>query len=225
MRRTALVALTCVFAFACTDVNPAFFIAGNIIPQEEDNLCALPTGGTLLTRGRYNVDFPGGYSVFPLYQNTGRTRNSDRSADPSGVHIRGAEVELQDAGGNPLSFGGLPNPFTVRTTTYVPSSSDGVSPGSQVGEIPVIPESYRPSLTPGATIIAAVKAFGETTGGIEVETDQWIWTIELCNGTCLFVCPGPDADELGGCTPGQDSTFLHPCGCGITSPGCAIAGM
>ncbi len=191
----------------CVDDNNSIFIEGNVIPQQQEDTCSLTSDSDqLLTSGVYNVDIGGAYRVFPLYNNQLRNRASDTRSDPNGINVRSAEVELRAIDGQPVNFGGLPNPFTVPTSTFVPASSDGTTPMRRVGEIEVIPTAYRDflvSLAPG-TVVVGVRIFGQTNGDISVESADWQWTVDLCRGRCLVSCIAGDDEEMPSCSVGQD---------------------
>jgi hypothetical protein len=192
------------------DDGPAFFISGNVAP--DPGSCTLSVGNDLYIRGVLDVSVGNGYLLQPLFNNqlVPRAADAPPRANPNGVVIQGAEVEIQDAAGSAVDFGGLPNPFTVAATTYVPTSTGATSPGQEVGAFEVIPPAYVAALDgmvgtdPGSRILILVSfgAFGETTGGVDIEVSEFVWPIDVCRN-CLYLPAGPD-DEVGCCTPGQD---------------------
>jgi hypothetical protein len=164
---------------------------------------------------------PGQYLLFPLYVNQMINRESAGPvrADPNGVFIQGAEVELRDAAGNAL----FPA-FSVTASDFIPSAVDETE-SRDVGVLEIVPGSSWVQLSsmvgPGGsmTIIAAVVAFGETNGDVSVETDEFLWPIDVCNG-CLYQEVSVD-DEGGavlGCTPGQDGVSIVTCGPAPVTP-------
>jgi hypothetical protein len=208
---TALVLLA-----GCVDHDASsFFVSGHVKPDDE---CFLEPGNPLVSRGVFNVEAAFGYFVFPLYNNQLRNRGSDAPlrADPNGILITSAEVELRGAAGLPIAFGAPPNPFTVPTSNYVPSTENANTPAQAVGNILVIPPAYADVLfqqlggdeaSPDAAsvVIASIRVFGETTGGVDVESDEWLWPIDICLGSCLFLCvPADAAPTEPCCTVGQD---------------------
>lgn len=214
--RTTLVA-TILAVTGCVDHDAAsFFISGAVAPDGDD--CLLEPGNALVSRGVFNVEQRAGYFVFPLYNNQLVSQGSEAPlrADTNGVLIQGAEIELRDAAGVALDFGGLPNPFTVPTSDFVPSTPSVNAAGQAVGSILAIPPAYADVLftqlggaggDPAASniVVAAISVFGETTGEVDVEADEWLWPIDICRGGCLFLCLPPEemADAVC-CTPGQD---------------------
>lgn len=211
---------------SCVDNDASsFYIDCNIIPESEDRGCSLDPGGRCLTRGLYNPSTGAGYQLFPRYNNQLRARGSDAPlrADPNGVHVQGAEIELMAADGSTMTFGGLPNPFSVPTSTFVPSAQGPDAAGQSVGSIMLIPPNYGSALTGAgvSTIVAAVRVFGETNGDVDVESDDFLWPIDLCSGGCLLLCPSPDmmAEEEPCCAFGQD----FACAVQETDPLCGAA--
>ncbi|NOY94310.1 MAG: hypothetical protein GXP55_24290 [Deltaproteobacteria bacterium] len=209
MRRSQVNVLMIVLATAlagCTADNASVFIEGDVIPEIQDVGCDVTVDGTLLTSGVYNIDLAAPYSIFPVYANQLLSRATDIRADPNGVQIMGAEIELQDQGGTPLDFPTLPNPFSIPTSTYVPSGDVG-EPGRAVGELQIIPEVYRvsmPAEVRRAVILVSVKVFGRTNGNIDIQSGVWQWPVQLCGDGCLFECLGLDGTEVVSCQPGQD---------------------
>jgi len=187
------------------DDGPAFFISGNVIPGED---CGIDPSADFAFQGGYNVGrHARGYQFFPLYNNQLFPNSSDAPPrpDPNGLIVEGAEIEIRDAANNPIGFPGLPNPFSVTSATYVPSSS------TAVGSLEIIPDAYAQELDlilgdPNATlrILVGVRPFGETTGHTGVDGREFVWPVDICSGDCGFVVPGID-EELFCCFPGQDT--------------------
>jgi len=210
MRRSHVIIIIAAVATSlasCASDNASVYIEGNVIPEQQDVGCSLTADGAQLTSGFYNVDFPSAYRVFPLYNNQLLSRATDVRADPNGILIRGAEVELQDLAGAPMDFGGLPNPFTIPASTFI-NSGDVGQPGRNVGELEVIPDPYRAFMAAGGrrgTIVITVKVFGRTNGNIDIQAGAWQWPVAICGGNCLFEClAADDTTEVLSCSPGQD---------------------
>ncbi len=211
-------------AGGCVDNDGAsLYISGHVAPSGDD--CTLEAGNALVSRGVFNVESRFGYFAFPLYNNQLRSRGSDAPlrTDPNGIHLQGAEVELQDAAGGLIDFGpGLPNPFSVPTSGFVPSTPQANAASQVVGNILAIPPAYADVLfeqlggeggddAAATVVIASIRVFGETNGDVDVESDDWLWPIDVCRGTCLFQCiSAEDVAESICCTPGQDFTCDVP---------------
>lgn len=121
-------------------------------------------------------------------------------ADPNALRITGAEVELQDQAGRPLPFeafdSGLVNPFSTATTVVVPSAEEDDF-GQGVALVEIIPQAYVDAMReavgpgPGGVIVASVKLFGETLGGVAVDVATFDYPISLCAG-CMERCENSD---------------------------------
>jgi hypothetical protein len=220
-RSLILASLLLSLAGCVADDGPAFFISDVIAPDDD---CIYSVENVKLLRGTFNAEFGGEYSLAPILnsQLVGRGGDAPLRADPNNILLTGAVVELQDASGAPLAFGGLPNPFTVSVASFV-ESSDGTAPSQSVGAIQVIPPAYAAGLDamlgddPLAlmVVVVQVEMFGETVGGVDVEAAPWSWPIDVCQGQCLFECvaAGVDVgDDVNTCTCGQDSVCPLPIG-------------
>ncbi len=202
-----------VSASGCETNNVSLYIAGNILPEAQESGCTVAPDGTLqvpngildlqeLINSNTGEPLRRGYTVFPLYVNQLRPGRNPVGADPNGIHVTAAVVTLYDEGRRPLSLpGGLANPFTVATSTFVPSSDQSV------GSVVAIPDAYRRALggAEGTTIIVGVQPIAQTTGDTNVESEPWFWPVDICRG-CLIECTSPSAgagDNIV-CTPGQD---------------------
>ena len=196
---------------ACTDDNASVFISGNVAG---DDACSYTPSNAQWLGGALDTGLSVAYFAHPLYNSQLITRASDGplAADPNGVHVEGAVVELRDAAGAAIG-----DAFTVTTSTYVPpgTSSD---PGQAVGSLELVPPAYGLLLADRAAaetyvdIVASVTPFGHTTGGTEIESREWLWTILVCNG-CLQECATGDELDMaeGACFVGQDHTVKVDC--------------
>ncbi|MCS6799232.1 MAG: hypothetical protein NZ898_12015 [Myxococcota bacterium] len=206
----------------CVDHDgPTLIIRGNAAPDDE---CEFKPD-KLVVRGIFDVGATNSYALHPVYVNQMRSRQADAPprADPNGIRIEGAEVELRDTAGAPLALGaGLPNPYTVMSGTFVPSisaNSDGVA----VGELEVIPAPYAGALPVGGTVVIAVRVFGETLGGVDIESAEYLWPIDVCASdlsgptpvSCLLLPPSDEVD-IACCTCGNDFQ------CEVGAPACLL---
>lgn len=203
----------------CAPGNTGLVLAG---PLEPDDECVYDSSSAFLTGGVLDVA-PGrvSYTVTALAFNQLINLGSSGAtappmADPNVITVQEAQVELRDVQGNPLALAGLPNPFTVPATGFIPSS-DGTDPGTGLTTIEVIPPLYGEALrgAAGSRIIAVVRALGVTAGDADVLSPELLWPIELCAG-CLFACQRAGEDGpvcLPSCRPGQDELTITPGAC------------
>ena len=64
-----------------------------------------------------------------------------------------------------------------------------------------------------AVIVLSVRLFGKTGGNIDVETGDWTWPVDVCQG-CLLACGGDGTTSSVQCHNFQDSVVVfgaaHP---------------
>lgn len=232
MRSMVFLVLLALAGAGCDDQNNvSFFIAGHALSEVEGEgtggRCMYSGESALALRGTLDVgqvcagmanEFtpPQQYVLHPMYVNQIINRESmgPLRADPNGVFVQGAEVELRATDGSALAVG-LPNPFTVTASDYVPSAT-GVVESRAVGSLEIVPPLYGAALAGmggNFTIVAAVTAFGETNGDVAVESGEFLWPIDVCQG-CLFI-ELPPTDETGTdslpCEAGQDDAATVFC--------------
>ncbi|HJK92229.1 MAG TPA: hypothetical protein RMH85_04960 [Polyangiaceae bacterium LLY-WYZ-15_(1-7)] len=213
-RSHLIVALACLLGLAgCVDDDVSVFIQDNVAPEVSDDGCVYDANGEPLARGILNVDSGASYFVYPRIQNQLQMRATSGRAEPNGVHIERAEVTIRDLAGNAIAFDGLPNPFSVPTSAYIPPASDPTQGGVGVASVEAIPADYGFALGglvgTGTSVIVDVKLIGETNGTIDIDTGDWSWPVQLCGGSCLFSCSTEDV--AASCNPGQDSVTRVQC--------------
>ena len=226
-----MLALAGALGTGCADQNTiSFFIAGHALSESEGEgagaRCMYSGESALALRGTLDVGLicagtsvetvpPRQYVLHPMYVNQIINRESSTPhADPNGVFVQGAEVELRATDGSALAVG-LPNPFTVTASDYVPSAG-GTAESRSVGSLEIVPPLYGEALAAmggNFTIVAAVTAFGQTNGEVDVESGEFLWPIDVCQG-CLFI-ELPPTDEGGvdslPCEAGQDDAATVFC--------------
>jgi hypothetical protein len=217
----------------CAPGNPGLFIVGALAPGDG---CLFEAGNPQLTSGILDVSGREvRYVMAPLFVNQllnlGETgAGGPPRADPNYVSVQEAQIELRDLAGDPLALAGLPNPFRVPATGFVPSS-DGTTFGEGVGRLELIPAVYGDALgelvgTERGQIVASVRAVGYTGGGAEMVTGEFFWPIELCRG-CLYQCVrNADGEALcqPTCLPGQDGLEITPSACVDERPVACLPG-
>lgn len=201
----------------CAPGNPGLIVGGALAP---DDMCAYEEANLRLLQGVLDVrSVRVSYFLTPVLfsqlLNLGGTGAPPR-ADPNPINVNRAEVELRDVNGAPFLFGGLPNPFTVPATGFVPSS-DGMSAGVGIGNVELVPAAYGEALRDieEGTIVAVVRFVGVTAGGADVVSNEFHWPIALCAG-CLFACERNTEGEAQcrpSCSPGQDRVTVTPSAC------------
>jgi hypothetical protein len=130
-----------------------------------------------------------------------RGNNNTLRPETSRVHFYEAEVTLFDFAGGELAA------YTQPLTGFA-DPTNNTAPGYGLADLLVVDPSAVAALTPGQTIVARIKVYGRTLGGIEVETDFWDYPIEVCsqclrNNKCQ-VAQNCDSECIFVCRFGQD---------------------
>jgi hypothetical protein len=213
----------------CTDEQTSFYIQGNVKVDPPQCLARPESNSTILLVGGLDVALRRGYQAILLVgsQLAPRGDKTNLRTETMVATITGAEVHLYDDVGTLVD-----DPFTVPATGVIPpDSSDG--PGFGVISATLIPASFGTALLMGTdgqealayresrTFVAEVIVFGKTIGGLDVESSQFSYVIQVCKG-CIVDFP---ADALAldlttglpSCGP-SDQAPVPPCGVGQDDP-------
>jgi hypothetical protein len=101
------------------------------------------------------------------------------------VALRGAEVRLETPEGDQI------REFSTIATGFV-DAAGGTDPSLAIMYADLIPSSVTPTLALGV-VVANVRVFGDTLGGQEVESNELLFPIEICEG-CLVAYPASERD-------------------------------
>lgn len=167
------------------DENQAALLEGHLDVALRDNYSAvLLVGGQLMPRG----DF------------------TNTRAESNRTHLNGAVVKVTDAAGGVISE------FTAIGTGFVnPGQTNSASFGLMSVTLIDAPTTDKLALEPGSEpklVLANVKVFGKTLGGVDVESGEFQFPIRVCNGCLISFATGDDP-----ATDGLD------CAGGATTPG------
>jgi hypothetical protein len=217
MRYAALlpVALLAPFLWGCADNNSSVFIRQLQAPASEPDDTGTCTweadpSGNIVAVATMDRFFTLQYSGFLLVGNQ-LARRGDRQSlrvETSRVVFFEAEIEVFDF--SQASLGA----YTVPVTGFA-DPGDGSEPGYGLVAVPLIDPSIAQAVDTsagGQTVVSRVKLYGETLGGLEVETGFWDLPINVCGdssapGGCLgCVVPASCDDEfVVSCRSGQDA--------------------
>jgi hypothetical protein len=206
----------------CTDYETGFFIQGNVVfPSPACEVTAERTAVMRLT-GQLDVALRSDYigNLLVGSQLTPRGDKANLRPEPMITTISGAEVQLF------TDTGELDTEFTVPAAgTIYPETSE--EPGFAIVSATLIPGATGQQLAEQLddrqriiTRVAQVKVFGETLGGLEIESAEFRYVIRVCEG-CLIEFPsaallagddgvircgsgGATAAPEGPCFAGQD---------------------
>lgn len=189
---------------SCADNDSSIFIRQVQFQAATDDCIVSPdTDSTFLSRGVIDTSLTSSYSAWLLVGNQLSPRGNSQTLRPetSRVHLYEAEVTL-------FSFDSTELAAYSQPITGFADPTTSSEPGYGLANVQLVDPSAIPNLPDNQTIVARVKVFGRTLGGIEVETGYWDFPIEVCSG-CLATnrCQLPkdcDAECIFVCNPGQD---------------------
>ncbi len=211
----------------CTDNNVSMFIRHVPVPDPEDG-CSYSNdpSASFLIDGKLDKSLATEYSQTFLVGNQLVPRGDADTLRPetSRVAMFEAEITVFRNDGAELAS------FSVPTSGHI-DESQGTTPGFGIVAVsPVIDaatlsarsipgDDTSPFLVDtsagGSTVVARVQLFGETLGGIAVETGTYDWPVFVCgeNGvsTCIGTYPPENKDDpvRAPCRVGQDQP--HDC--------------
>jgi hypothetical protein len=221
----AVLTLGLVGASGCADNRSSLYVVGVLAaPTGSDCGYTFDPGQPRIGRGRLDVGLSGSYTAVLLVGNqlVPQGNNDQLRSETSRVDLLGAEVTLTRVGGGQVAS------FTTNISGSV-NPAPSAAPGYYGADVVMIPQGLNPE--PGE-YLASVVVFGRTLGGQDIETGDFNFPIEVCNG-CLVVgveddgiCRAASSPEDSVCTPGQDNgaVFCDQCvgrlpACGQRPPG------
>lgn len=195
---------------ACTEGGATLVIVQNQVPEEG---CSVSTDlGTFRARGLIDVNSDQGYLFTPAVQSVLNEANSETGTQRI-VFVEGAEVSLT-----------LPEGTGVGATTFTQRFSGSIFPqGISTFAFEIVPAevlaSLRGSTSPGDRVVAEaeITLFG-TLEGSEIESQPYVYPVEICNGCVatfdLGLCSELPAgyEATGGiCVAYQDTDSVECC--------------
>lgn len=201
----------------CTDEQTGLFIQGNAARIPPDCTVTAEESATLLGYGVLDVGLKLDYDASLLVgsQLTPRSDKDNLRSETMITVVNGAEVHLyNDEGVQEVEF-------TVPASGVIlPDPSEGAGYG--VINATLIPqltgEAILQDLAPGQTVtrVAEVSVFGQTVGGLEVESARIRYVIKVCLG-CLVAFPSEAINAMGQCAPSDQGPENIPCSVGQDS--------
>jgi hypothetical protein len=202
-------------ATGCTDDGVSLHAICPIPPEIEEDACIFdPSSDVCVGEGVLNVSSATSYGM-NLKVESGlkpRMRDVPVLAEPNGVQITQAEVELRVFNGDVIDFNDdkLPNPYLVAASGYADPQGLAAVTVTIIGREYV--DFFRDkSLT---QIVAAVKLHGITNGHEEVESGEFNWPIRLIKRSPLRSNNECYVGEFCANSLGQDG-FAELCSDGI----------
>jgi hypothetical protein len=189
----------------CVDNNVTLYIQQVQAPDPSNN-CSVSNdpGATYYGTGVMDTQLAtGGYVATLLVANQLKARgNSDTMRPESNrVQLYQADVELFDGTGGSLSS------FSMPVSGFI-DVSESTTPAYGLATVTLVDPATAASLAgQQTTVTARVKVYGQTLGGIDVETGYWDYTIQVCAGCLGCICPSSSASDLTAtCFPGDNES-------------------
>jgi hypothetical protein len=198
---------------ACTHDDSSMFVLDVLAPQLVSNgaACFFTSDPTqpFISSGTLDVGLAGEYNAEYLVGNQLiQQGNTDQlRTETSRITVQGAIVRITDANGNQLKT-------YTRLTAGTVQPGSGADPGYAPFNVTTIDNGTASSIKParGALVrlITYVRFFGQTLGGQHVESNEFEFPVDVCNG-CLVRVSQMDFSATAGttmlplpCFPGQD---------------------
>jgi hypothetical protein len=206
-------------ASACADNESTIFVRQVLVPSGSDCSYSADPGSMARMLGVMDLAFTREYWAGLLVGNQLVERGSADllRTETSRFRAEGAEVEIETTDGDLIqSFtvpvngfadpgnGSDPGWGVVMAVLIDSSTGDGLASGFPTGE--------RSSLV--GRVVVAVKVFGKTLGGQEVESGQFRFPISICYG-CLVSFP-PEATDPG--VPAPNCNNIGESGSSVDMP-------
>lgn len=204
----------------CTEAETGFFIVGNVETEAPECVADPESSNTLRAEGVLDVALRPDY-VATLKVGSQLAPRGDKTnlrAETMIATFTGAEVHLSgDADVEPLEF-----TVPAAGTTIPPSSS--ADPGFGIVAATLIPAAVGVELAAELTNraelrtrVAEVRVFGETIGGLDIETAPFSFVIRVCKG-CLVEFPAEALDNNRNCGAALNEAGVVPCRIGQDDP-------
>lgn len=213
-------------ATACQENESVLFIVGVLDVDRSDCVASAQADASMLAEGTLDLSLRRGYRAALLVGShlTPRGSRDQIRTETARFYLQGAEVTLTDLQGQLLNLGATSNPYSTIGTGFVnPASGDDAGYG--VTFVDIVPPGLDSLVD--QRVISRVRAYGTTLGGAELESNEYIFPITICNGCliqygtgtanpqpggaylCQTVTTADDEPEFTGCFPGQDTPV--PC--------------
>jgi hypothetical protein len=195
----------------CVQAEAPFFIVGaKTLSCDEINVDAPD-----VAQGIMDVRYSCSYSAILKLGNQLVRRGDDTKLqlETSRISVTAFDIEIMDAGGEPINNASGPAAFTFPTTGFVDPANTS-QPGYGLAGALLVDGATAQSLAGqgGATIIVRVVARGRTLGGDDITSRPFDFPIQVCDG-CLCAQPSDDScvnsvgTPMGTCYIPQDRPF------------------
>ncbi|MEO8875560.1 MAG: hypothetical protein ABI461_08235 [Polyangiaceae bacterium] len=199
-RYVAVAAFGALLGISACAHNDASLIVHGVLgpPQPQNGVCSYtadPTQGEIST-GTIDVGLLSSYTPEVLVGNQliARADNVNLKAETARITMQGAVVHVDDTSNNEI------NSFTSLSSGFIDPGTGG-APG--YGPIaltlidPKTAQALQASLPKLGTkrVVARFTVFGQTAGGADIESNEFQFPIDVCNG-CLVQFPADSNDPV-----------------------------
>lgn len=207
---------------ACTENNQSIFIRSIVAPpvNRQNGSCVYTPDPAAVGLFRGVVDVVGmsrgGYTPVLLVggQLMARGDTLNVRAEPNRSNINGAVVRVTDPNGATLKE------FTATGTGFVDVGT-GAAPGFGLFAAVVLDYATADAVTSDVTstndrrqVIANVKVFGKTLGGVDLESGEYQLPIDVCRGCLVVYADDPASATRAACDGEVPENQAAPCQAG-----------
>ena len=187
---------------ACTHDDSSFYITNVLFPTpvtvgQSCTFSADPNQAHILGPGTMDVGL-GRFEYAPVFlvanQLTPEQNQQQLQTETSIINVQGAVVRITDAAGNQL------NTFTTQTSTTVLPASGSIPGYASVSTTIVDANTSRSlnvKLGEQVSLVTYTKFFGHTLGGNYIESNEYSFPVDVCNG-CLVLFSSTDINTSPG---------------------------
>lgn len=182
------IAISLMVAPACVDNDQSIFIRNVVAPPTGGGDCTYTADatGVGLFEGRLDVALTQTYQAVVLVGNQMKQRSEDINAraESNAAHLDGAIVRVTTSNNEEI------NSFTSPASGFA-NAATGITPSFGLMKITLLdPDTVAKVLAKvdvckgDALILANIKAFGETNGGVDLESGEFQFGIRVCDARC-----------------------------------------
>lgn len=229
------IGLSLMVAPACVDNDQSIYVRQVMAPPQQQSggggcLYQADQSQPALFEGTLDIALTNSYQAVLLIGNQmiQRGDNLNTRAEPNKAHVDGAVVRVTDADGNDI------REFTSPASGFA-DAANGVVANFGLASVTLIDTATVVAIgskvrtdNNGMLVLANIKVFGETLGGVDLESGEFQFPIRVCRG-CLISFAGADdpaADGLdcnavnsaAGSSSGGSNDLTAPCIAGQDSP-------
>ncbi len=223
LRRSGALALlaagAAVVGASCAENDSSIFIRGCLQVSRTDCTAQISTTSVLQLGGTVDAVYAGEYLCTVLVENQLVPRGDPNTlkTETSGVQLYDAEVQVldptqTDASGNMLAI----TQFSVPITGFIDPGTAGL-PGTGTSDVIMVPASTIQSEAAKVaskgkeqTVVASVVIRGQTLGGLQVHTQEFLYPIRIFDGgTCVEPMSGM------GCVSDMPAMTMNDCRLGV----------